>query len=96
MYVLRLSIIYFLVFAWLVSIFRIDPATYHIDFSLRGTDIGGPDPVPPPQRLQTSERKRSKSECSDKSEDEEISKKKIQLNKTSNDSANNSESDSGK
>ena len=80
----------------LVSVFRIDPATYHIDFSLRGTDVGGPDPVPPPQRLQTSDRKRSKSESSDKSEDEEICKKKIQLDERSHEFPSDSESDSGK
>ena len=87
---------YFFVFAWLVSVFRIDPATYHIDFSLRGTDVGGPDPVPPPQRLQTSDRKRSKSESSDKSENEEISKKKIQLDERSYGFPSDSKSDSGK
>lgn len=95
--VLRLSMTdYFFVFAWLVSVFRIDPATYHIDFSLRGTDVGGPDPVPPPQRLQTSDRKRSKSESSDKSENEEISKKKIQLDQRSREFPSDGESDSGK
>lgn len=36
--------------------FSIDPTKGHIEMSLKGTDVGGPDPAPKPKRMEDKER----------------------------------------
>lgn len=63
--------------------FSIDPTKNHVELSLKGTDVGAPDPAPKPKRLEEKEkndkerkeqkRKRKKakdSETKDESDDE--------------------------
>ena len=63
--------------------FSVDPTKGHVELSLKGTDVGGPDPAPKPKRLEEKEkrdkerkeqkRKRKKgkdSETKDESDDE--------------------------
>lgn len=37
--------------------FSIDPTKNHVELSLKGTDVGGPDPAPKPKRLEEKEKK---------------------------------------
>ena len=51
---------------------RIDPASNHIDLSLRGKDVDGPDPAPPPKRKkEDKETKSKKFKSRDGEEDDE-------------------------
>ena len=37
--------------------FSIDPTKGQVELSLKGTDVGGPDPAPKPKRMEEKERK---------------------------------------
>ena len=61
--------------------FSIDPTQCRVELSLKGTDVGGPDPAPKPKRMEEKERKdkekkeqrkkrKKEKESSDQSDDE--------------------------
>lgn len=61
--------------------FSIDPTKGRVELSLKGTDVGGPDPAPKPKRMEEQERKdkekkeqrkkrKKEKESSDQSDDE--------------------------